>query len=532
MIPPSWNNYKWLKTAAPMASPPQLFRCVSCYCIAFCAATHAKKPNIGCHTVAKVLFILPNNPGDVLMGLAVVDAWYRTHPRDILEYIVDQECRILVEGHPFLHRVHILPRQELQAMEKSGHSLSDALVKLEQFLENLGEFDLALNLFQGDIGAYLLYLIKAKEKRGKYFDNLESRMVLRDSWSRYLFAIPAARKNNPLHAVDVYLRMGGVDNSPPPRITLPPLPPLPLTPHKPMQQSPFPPRRIALQVGSAWPGKTWSTSRWTEFLQGLREFSKAEIHFLGAPEEIHLCEILASHCPLPSKVWAGRTNLLQVGTLLSAMDVLISGDTFAMHMAAAVGCPQVALFGSSNPVETGPYCSGATVLLSPSPRSLCFDFTGGVDCMDALQPAWVLDILRQKTPVPECTLVTAYYAQESRLSLESRGSLPPPCPKRAVTIPEEADIDLLPHKLDSLWQAQILDLQKFIANGDSAIAKSIERREGEINQLYPDSLTLEMYRMELNSLSLRPLTRYLQDRLTCTRRFHAIFATKGVSHES
>jgi len=48
--------------------------------------------------------------------------------------------------------------------------------------------------------------------------------------------------------------------------------------------------------------------------------------------------------------------------VLAELDVLVTGDTGPMHLAAAVGTPLVALFGPSNPVRYGPL-SGAHRIL-------------------------------------------------------------------------------------------------------------------------------------------------------------------------
>ena len=48
-------------------------------------------------------------------------------------------------------------------------------------------------------------------------------------------------------------------------------------------------------------------------------------------------------------------NLRHLAALISTCDVYIGNDTGPMHIAAAVDTPVVALFGSTNPIRSGPY---------------------------------------------------------------------------------------------------------------------------------------------------------------------------------
>ena len=48
-------------------------------------------------------------------------------------------------------------------------------------------------------------------------------------------------------------------------------------------------------------------------------------------------------------------NLREVTALIAACDIYIGNDTGPMHIAAAVGTPVVALFGSTNHIRSGPY---------------------------------------------------------------------------------------------------------------------------------------------------------------------------------
>ena len=58
--------------------------------------------------------------------------------------------------------------------------------------------------------------------------------------------------------------------------------------------------------------------------------------------------------------------------LIAQCRLLVTNDSGPMHLAAALGVPQVAIFGSSSEVATGPLGPDARVVKHPVGCSPCF----------------------------------------------------------------------------------------------------------------------------------------------------------------
>ena len=93
----------------------------------------------------------------------------------------------------------------------------------------------------------------------------------------------------------------------------------------------------------------------------------AEVVILGSPNDEEAAR------GIEGRNLVGKTTLDEAIDLIAGAAYVVSNDSGLMHIAAALGRPQVALFGSSSPQHTPPLSAAARVLWLRLECSPCFE---------------------------------------------------------------------------------------------------------------------------------------------------------------
>ena len=108
--------------------------------------------------------------------------------------------------------------------------------------------------------------------------------------------------------------------------------------------------------------KRWPARHFSELAARL----DLPVVLLGSGKEAALCDEIAAPANREQAGkclnLAGKTSLSQALALIAASRSTVSNDSGLMHVAAALGVPQVAIFGSSSPLHTPPLNDRARVL--------------------------------------------------------------------------------------------------------------------------------------------------------------------------
>jgi heptosyltransferase II len=144
--------------------------------------------------------------------------------------------------------------------------------------------------------------------------------------------------------------------------------------------------------------KRWFPDRYAQVADALTCECGARIVIIGAGNDLPVAKEVASRMRCPAIVLAARTTLGQLMGLIKESDLLITNDSGPMHLAAALGTRQVAIFGSTSEVATGPLHAGASVVKHPVECNPCFLRKCPTDfrCMKGISVLQVLDVARNQ----------------------------------------------------------------------------------------------------------------------------------------
>lgn len=130
---------------------------------------------------------------------------------------------------------------------------------------------------------------------------------------------------------------------------------------------------VGIHPGATYgPAKRWFPERFAAVAEGAARDLDALVLVFGAAGEAPWAAEAASSRADQVFDMTGRTDVSALAAMLAMCDVLVCNDSGPMHLAAAIGTPVVAVFGSSQPSQTGPAGSGHKVVREPVECSPCF----------------------------------------------------------------------------------------------------------------------------------------------------------------
>jgi len=147
--------------------------------------------------------------------------------------------------------------------------------------------------------------------------------------------------------------------------------------------------RIAIGAGASYgSAKCWPPERFADFVNRFRQHTDADVILFGTVAERTVSDAIAAEMKGPSISLAGATSIADLPALLSRCQLFVGNDSGAMHVAAAVGLPVVAIFGPTDPHGTAPITPRCTVVQEKPYCSPCFLRRCPIDhrCMTRVVP--------------------------------------------------------------------------------------------------------------------------------------------------
>lgn len=292
----------------------------------------------------EILIIKPSSFGDIIDAFPAVGAIRRRYPSSRISWLVKEEWRGVLTGHPFIDEVIAAPFSW------------GRLPRLIRAVRRR-RFDLVVDL-QGLLRSGLLSIATGAPVRIG-FD------AAREGAPRFYtdrVSVPARS----VHAVDRYREVAkalGCDVS---RIDFG----IPTS-----SESSAVINRLFSEIGlsaserfivihptARWESKKWVPARFAELADWIIREKKSAIVFVGSRGEREEVERIVQMMKQPAINMAGKTTLPELTELIRRAACFISNDSGPMHLAAAIGTPVVALFGPTDPNKIGPYGAGHKVI--------------------------------------------------------------------------------------------------------------------------------------------------------------------------
>jgi len=297
----------------------------------------------------KILVIKFRHIGDVLLTAPLVTTLKEAHPGNRVSAAVKPGTEAMLEGHPDLDQLYILPVRE--TTESKPHFFKRYLQWIWELRKE--RFDVAINTTEGDRGILLSYLAGAKIRVGLLKEKNEKwwrrSMINYPAFSlpgrnhtvtrnlalanllttNYRYKVALNFSNNNLDSVQNLLRSKGWEEGQP---------------------------LIHIHPTSRWLFKCWEDGYMAEVIDWL-EAKDHRVVLTAAPIETELqrADNILRHCNHQPIQLAGKLTLKQLAALSSISRLFFGVDSAPMHIAASQNTPVIALFGPSGGFDWGPW---------------------------------------------------------------------------------------------------------------------------------------------------------------------------------
>ena len=287
--------------------------------------------------------------GDVLLTTALFASLRRAYPDAIIDTLVFAGTEGMLTGNRDINDIITLP-------------LKPSPCDLLRVIRRRGErYDIAISTQSGDrptglaiaMGRYSLGLVRRSAVGRWWKASLLTKTVDEDAGEHRI--INLARLGDAL-GVSRHLYLSPPAGDVPSHL-------LPAAPY------------AVLHANPMYPYRRWHRAGWRGLATTLQERGLTVVATGGpaAEEKAYLDELWHG---LPVQRLDGRLDFTANTALLASASLYVGPDTSMSHLAAAAGCPTVAIYGPASPHDIGPWPAGAST--TPWQRSAAIQVVGKV----------------------------------------------------------------------------------------------------------------------------------------------------------
>lgn len=304
----------------------------------------------------KILIVKLSSLGDIVHTLPAFKAIRDEHPESKICWVVEKSGAEILKHLEGLNEIIVfdtLSWRKRPFSPKTVKELRESIKKIR------GKFDLAID-FQGTLKSSLItFISSAKERIGFGKKNLRE-PISSIFYTKRMETIPES--THVIYKNLKILEMIGIKKD------SPIFPKLILNTDLPMDLKFDRNRLIIINGGGGWETKIWIKGRWRELALRIKELDYEPLFIWGnKAEKERMEEESKGDIPI-----APFLNIPQLMKLISLSHLVVSGDTFSLHVADSLGIPTVGIYGPSNPSRNGPISKNSMVVFHKLPCSFCY----------------------------------------------------------------------------------------------------------------------------------------------------------------
>jgi len=317
-----------------------------------------------------VLIVKLSAIGDVVHTLPLLEVLRSNLPDARIDWLIEEDASEIIKGHAALNRVIVSRRKLWQKDFFDRRRRSNTLKEIVHFLRELRseQYDLIIDIHGLFKSGLLTGLARGRRKIGFTW--------AREGSTLFLSEPPYFEDQYRQHAIERYLKTAnilGCDfTSWKGRI------PVEDTQRKEVDRllSKYglnDKKILAMNPMAKWDTKLWETDRFARLADRVHEELGMEVLFTGSGADRPMIQDILNSMKTGGAInLAGQVGLKELACLYTRCNVLVTTDTGPMHIAAAMDCPVIALFGPTAPWRTGPYGEGHQVIREELGCSPCF----------------------------------------------------------------------------------------------------------------------------------------------------------------
>ena len=299
----------------------------------------------------KILIMKFRNIGDVLLTTPLIENIKYYFPESDIDFALNIGCEEMISGNPSINNIIIYDRLRIKKL-----GIFARLNEEIKFTRNIRSknYDIVINLTEGDRGAQLTYLSGAKLKLGfparkgilskigvydKIGDDSEWQQMLQHTVEKDLQFINLLGKEVFLSDVcihwsqdidleiDKILSENHVENF------------------------------VHIHPVSRWMFKCWEADRMAKIIDYFEEEKNIKVLITGSSvkKEVDWIDQIIALCNTNPINLTGQLTLKHLASLSSKAKLFFGVDTAPMHIAAATNTPVLSIFGASFPAQWGPW---------------------------------------------------------------------------------------------------------------------------------------------------------------------------------